>query len=412
PSPGGSARRSARAELSLVAAAGHEVLPLVLTALAQDPAAEAPAAEAPAADAPVTTQPPAAESPAPTTPTESPATADAPASTDKAPAAPSTAAAEPGAALPPPLPPVSGRLEQLKRDFAGGSQVRVKLMRPVSYTSLLAKVHAVFGENVRVAIHSESPDFVEESAAKYDLWELFVALPAAALEAKLPELQAAVSAEPYFPSSTNIGGAVAAGLRQQAIVALIVSQLLLILYIWVRFDKVVFGLAAVIAVIHDVSITLGIVGLTYFLAPYLGFLLVDPFKISLTVLSAFLTLIGYSINDTIVVFDRIREVRGKSPNLTVQMLNQSINQTLSRTILTGMTTLTVLIILYIWGGPGIHGFAFVMLIGLIVGTFSSIFVASPMLLWLARAWQGAATSGQTSALPPRPSAQQRAAGAT
>ena len=95
-----------------------------------------------------------------------------------------------------------------------------------------------------------------------------------------------------------------------------------------------------------------------------------------------MTIIGYSLNDTIVVFDRIREVRGKSPGLTVEMINASINQTLSRTILTSLTTLIVVVILYAIGGSGIHGFAFALVVGIVVGTYSSIFIASPVLLWM------------------------------
>ncbi|MEK6237939.1 MAG: hypothetical protein N2C14_24775, partial [Planctomycetales bacterium] len=110
--------------------------------------------------------------------------------------------------------------------------------------------------------------------------------------------------------------------------------------------------------------------------------LIEPFKINLPMVAAFLTIIGYSLNDTIVVFDRVREVRGKSPDMTVDMLNRSINQTLGRTVLTSITTLLVVFILYAGGGAGIHGFAFALLTGVLVGTYSSIFVASPFLLWL------------------------------
>ena len=99
--------------------------------------------------------------------------------------------------------------------------------------------------------------------------------------------------------------------------------------------------------------------------------------------TAVLTVIGFSVNDTIVVFDRIREVRGKSPTITEAMINTSINQTLGRTLLTSMTTLMVVVILYALGGAGIHGFAFALVIGVLVGTYSSIFVASPALLWMA-----------------------------
>src|SRR5262249_19457619 len=109
-------------------------------------------------------------------------------------------------------------------------------------------------------------------------------------------------------------------------------------------------------------------------------LLIQDFKIDLPAVAALLTLVGYSVNDTIVVFDRIREVRGKNPLLTPQMINDSVNQTLSRTLLTAFSVWLVVIVLYISGGEGIHLFAFVMVIGVIVGTYSSIYIASPLLL--------------------------------
>ena len=139
-------------------------------------------------------------------------------------------------------------------------------------------------------------------------------------------------------------------------------------------------MAAVIALIHDVLITLGAIALSYWLASYLGFLLVDNVKISMPVVAAILALIGYSLNDTIVTFDRMREVKGKSPDLTADMVNLSINQTLSRTLLTFGTTFVVVFVLFVIGGEGIHGFAFTLLVGLIAGTYSSIFIAAPILL--------------------------------
>jgi SecD/SecF fusion protein len=99
-------------------------------------------------------------------------------------------------------------------------------------------------------------------------------------------------------------------------------------------------------------------------------------------LAAFLTLVGYSLNDTIVVFDRVREVRGKNPAITAEMINLSLNQTLSRTLLTGSTTLMVVVILYVFGGEGIHGFSYCLVIGMVVGTYSTIYIAAPALLWL------------------------------
>lgn len=98
--------------------------------------------------------------------------------------------------------------------------------------------------------------------------------------------------------------------------------------------------------------------------------------------AAFLTIVGYSLNDTIVVFDRIREERGKNPAMTDEIVNRSLNKTLSRTLLTSFTTLLVVFLLYAIGGEGVRGFAFCLILGVIVGTYSSIFVASPVLVWL------------------------------
>ena len=173
--------------------------------------------------------------------------------------------------------------------------------------------------------------------------------------------------------------------QNQAFVALFASLVFIIGYIWVRFQRVTFGLAAVVALVHDVLVTLGVIALSQFVASIpaiAGPLQLEAFKISLPILAAFLTIIGYSLNDTIVVFDRIREVRGKSPYLSAEMINKSINQTLSRTLLTSLTTLIVVVILYFLGGPGIHGFAFALVIGVIAGTYSSVFIASPVLLWM------------------------------
>ncbi|MEZ6108933.1 MAG: hypothetical protein R3B96_23340 [Pirellulaceae bacterium] len=113
-----------------------------------------------------------------------------------------------------------------------------------------------------------------------------------------------------------------------------------------------------------------------------GIILVENFKISVPVIAAFPTVIGYSLNDTIVVFDRIREVKGKSPKLTMDMINTSISQTLSRTLLTSFTTFIVLVILYAIGGEAIHSFAFALMVGIFVGTYSSIFIAAPVLYYL------------------------------
>jgi SecD/SecF fusion protein len=176
----------------------------------------------------------------------------------------------------------------------------------------------------------------------------------------------------------------AGDMQDRAIVAILASWIAILLYLWFRFGNWTFGAAAVACLIHDLCFTLGAIGLCYYvhdttIGQMLG--LVD-FKIDLPAVAALLTLVGYSVNDTIVVFDRIREVRGKSPKLTTQMINDSINQTLSRTVLASMTVFLVVFVLYCFGGEGVHLFAFVMVIGVIVGTYSSIYIASPLLLIL------------------------------
>jgi SecD/SecF fusion protein len=186
----------------------------------------------------------------------------------------------------------------------------------------------------------------------------------------------------YFPASSGVGGQIAGYAQVQAIVAIFVSFLGIVVYVWIRFQNIAFGLAAVIALIHDVMVVLGAIALSNFVAGYFGFLLIDNFKISLTVLAAILTVIGYSLNDTIVIFDRIREVRGKRRELTAEMVNFSLSQTLGRTILTSFTTFIVVLILYIRGGDSIHAFAFSLVVGVLVGTYSTIFIASPALVWL------------------------------
>lgn len=170
--------------------------------------------------------------------------------------------------------------------------------------------------------------------------------------------------------------------QEQALYAILLSWGALLLYLWFRFGSWTFGMAAVLCLIHDLFFTLGGVAAAYYVhGTWLGNLLaIQDFKIDLPSVAALLTLVGYSVSDTIVVFDRIREVRGKNPALTPQMINDSVNQTLSRTVLSSLTIWLVVTVLYVWGGEGVHMFAYVMVIGVIVGTYSSIYIASPLLL--------------------------------
>ena len=224
-------------------------------------------------------------------------------------------------------------------------------------------------------------DTQEEETRGYAKWQVTVATD----EAGGQQIAEGIKNSPlfagaHFHSVTTIGGQIASDMQRLATLAIIFSLVGIIGYLWLRFQHVMFGIAAVIALVHDVLITLGAIAITHHFSA--EFLLIEEFRISLPVIAAFLTIIGYSLNDTIVVFDRIREIRGKNSDLTPEMLNRSISSTLRRTLLTSVTTLIVVLLLYVFGGSGIHGFAFALVIGVVVGTYSSIFIASPSLLVL------------------------------
>ena len=244
------------------------------------------------------------------------------------------------------------------------------------------------------AYELSGPGFLPGSAESRSEWTLRLAVPPAEAPGVLAKLDAELADSPLFPSSANVGAAVAAGAKQSAAIAMIVGLSLVLAYVWFRFQNVAFGVAAIVALVHDVLFTIGMLALSRWLAPVFGFALVEPFKIDLTIVAALLTIIGYSINDTIVIFDRIREVRGKSPGLSADLINLCVNQTLSRTILTSLTVFLVVVILYVFGGSGIHGFAFALVVGTISGTYSTIYVASPVLLWLHQRSQAGSTAGR------------------
>lgn len=165
----------------------------------------------------------------------------------------------------------------------------------------------------------------------------------------------------------KVGPKIGAELREKALGAILIALFFILLYISWRFEFV-FAIGAIIALFHDVLITLGVFSLL-------------KLEVSLAIIAAFLTIVGYSLNDTIVVFDRIREnlkVMRRDPH--EKIINDSINQSLSRTIITSVTTFIVVIILFLFGGEVIHNFAFALMVGVIVGTYSSIFIASPIIV--------------------------------
>ena len=189
-----------------------------------------------------------------------------------------------------------------------------------------------------------------------------------------------------FERISTFGSTVAGETRTLALIATVASWIIIIVYLWWRFHSFTYGLAAVLAVVHDVLVTLGALAVSYWLALLPGFgtlLMIDQFKIDLPIVAAFLTLIGFSVNDTIVIFDRIREIKGKTPHLTSKLVNDAINQTLSRTILTSLTAWLVVAVLYVLGGEGLHGFAFALVVGFLSGTYSTVYIATPILIdWI------------------------------
>ena len=172
-----------------------------------------------------------------------------------------------------------------------------------------------------------------------------------------------------FRRFETVGPKIGSELQGKALMSIIFAITGILLYISIRFE-LSFAIGAISALVHDVLITLGIFSI-------LGY------EISLPIIAAFLTIVGYSLNDTIVVFDRIRENLKKiKSEKNIQIFNQSINESLSRTVITSLTTFIVVFILYLSGGEVIRYFAFAMIIGVMVGTYSSIYIASPVvLLW-------------------------------
>src|SRR5947209_2759244 len=193
------------------------------------------------------------------------------------------------------------------------------------------------------------------------------------LKGSVPDPVVDALRQDFYTSNFGVRGADIVGpqvgnqLKHQATLAVVFSLIAMLVYLWFRFE-LIYGLAAVVAVFHDTLITVGAFSLT-------------NQEITLTVIAAILTLVGYSMNDTIVVFDRIREnVKLMRRESLAEIVNRSINQTLSRTVLTsGLTFLTVLS-LYLFGGEVLHGFSFALVIGILIGTYSSIAVAAPMLV--------------------------------
>lgn len=275
-------------------------------------------------------------------------------------------------------------------EFEGGAEVQVQY-------KTAQDVHAVREMLARQGYASA----IVTTIGKPDEHEIYIRVPLVAGakdEDVAPAVVKALSAEPGAPefevrSKSYIGPAIGSELMKKALWAILGSLGGMLGYIWIRFHFE-WGLAAVVALIHDTILTLGLFSLF-------------GFEMSLSVVAAFLTLVGYSVNDTVVVFDRVREnlnAKGGTSSDLIGVINHSINQTLSRTILTSFLTWLVCVCLFALGGPPLRGFSFTMVIGIIVGTYSSIYVASPILVtW--QAWRKKRAQAAAAASPSRSAAR-------
>ena len=270
-------------------------------------------------------------------------------------------------------------------DFKGGTQIRVEFAQAPNEDHIR---HAMDMAGLHDATIQRISDPSGHAANK-----VIIALPQssatdAAHDAGRQSVESALLAN-YHDSTFTIeqveivGPTAGKQLQQQAFLATMYSLAGMLVYLWFRFE-LIYGVAAVVAVFHDTLITIGAFSLT-------------NQEITLTVIAALLTLIGYSMNDTIVVFDRIRENLALSRRESLaDVVNRSINQTLSRTVISsGLTFLTVLS-LYLFGGEVLHGFSFALVVGILIGTYSSIAVAAPMLVAY-QEWR--AKRGKTATLP-------------
>ncbi|HEU5115095.1 MAG TPA: protein translocase subunit SecF, partial [Isosphaeraceae bacterium] len=257
--------------------------------------------------------------------------------------------------------------------FAGGRAYTLTFNRLVKIEPVRAALSRIFRE-MRISNPDGKFEVEEvhpgenESTAKPQLL-VRTSLSETQMDAALADLSRELPNDPnlLFERLEKFGAAVARDTQTLAMMAIVASWLVMIGYLWLRFKSVSYGLAAVIALVHDVLFTLGAVA-------------ISPYKIDLPMVAAFLTLIGFSVNDTIVIFDRMREIKGKSPVLTAGIVNAAVNQTLSRTILTSLTAWLVVLILYVFGGEGLHGFSFCLVVGFLTGTYSTIYIASPILV--------------------------------
>ncbi|MEA1886302.1 MAG: protein translocase subunit SecDF [Bacteroidota bacterium] len=267
-------------------------------------------------------------------------------------------------------------------DFTGGRTYVIRFDEPVATTEVADRLGEVYGENPMVVVYGNENQVKITTKYKVDQPEAEEEVETLLYQGLQPLLPEGVDQEEFFDeyrlSSQTVGPTIAFDIMVQAIYAIAFSLLIIFLYILLRFRNWRFGLGALTALVHDMLIVLGIFSILYGILPF-------SLEIDQAFIAAILTVVGYSINDTVVVFDRIREYLGLYRKRgRTEILNLALNSTISRTLSTSLSTFVVLLAIFIFGGETIRGFIFALLIGVIIGTYSSLFVATPVVFDLIR----------------------------
>ena len=256
-------------------------------------------------------------------------------------------------------------------DFRGGTLIEASAEQPVDISALRARLGALQLGEVQIQEFGKETDVLIRIAEEEGATDTSNDLSA------VQQVRAELAGDFDIRRVEIVGPQVSAELIQTGLMAVLAAISSMLIYIWFRFEWQ-FSVGAVLALVHDVALTIGIFALL-------------QLDFNLSILAAILTIVGYSMNDTVVVYDRVRENLRKYKKMDLaELLNIAVNETLSRTVMTSVTTMLALLALYILGGEVIRGFTFAMIWGVIVGTYSSIFIASPLLILLGvkRDWSG------------------------
>ncbi len=244
-------------------------------------------------------------------------------------------------------------------DFKGGTLIELRVDNEIKISEIRDSLNSMKLGDVNVKQFGKKNDFLIKVEEKQNNNNKLIPLIKNTLSDN-------INSEINFRRVENVGPKVSSELLKSGIIAITLSLTAMLFYIWIRFEWQ-FSIGSIVALFHDVIITLGIFSLL-------------SLEVNLSIIAAVLTIVGYSMNDTVVIYDRIRENLNKFTQLKIgEISNISINETLSRTIITSVTTLLALLSIFILGGEILKGFSFAMIIGVLIGTYSSIFVAAPVL---------------------------------